>query len=454
MEKPVKITRKKSRVFGLAMIMVFVFIFCFSSFVSAEMIPVTFKTTKDDLNIRSQPDTNSSILSVIDKAGTTLYPVERVTTNWYKIRFANNVYGYVFRDYVVDGGPLTSYVSLFAGSALRTSPSESAPVQRLLSAGTELTITAQDDKWYTAKAFNNEQGYILKSSAEPFVVTYPTAKYPDVKVDDIQLLQVTATSVVARASASTSAASVATYSKGELLTIVSSGSSGGYTWYQIVTPGGGTGYVRSDSVKTYAATALKGKKICIDPGHGSKKLATDTQVDKGNVGVSGTLEKDINLAIARYLQAYLNKAGANVIMTRTSDTGLMTLVDRATLANNSKADIFISVHANYSSSNPQKTGTITYYFAGNSGTPVSSSLLAKRKKLSTSIQNATAKDLGFTSLGTASDNFTVLVRTNMASALIEVGYLSNAGEEAKLKTQKYQLLAAQGMYKGILKYYE
>jgi dipeptidyl aminopeptidase/acylaminoacyl peptidase len=87
-------------------------------------------------------------------------------------------------------------------------------------------------------------------------------------------------------------------------------------------------------------SSLKGKIICIDPGHGGT-----ASTDKYRVGIHGEREEWINLRVAEALQKNLEADGAKVIMTRTNDV-FVPIADRATIARNNKADVFISIHHN------------------------------------------------------------------------------------------------------------
>ncbi|MGM9567575.1 MAG: N-acetylmuramoyl-L-alanine amidase [Clostridia bacterium] len=448
MEKTAGLAGKRFRRCSVAVFAALIFTLIFSAFVSADTIPITLKTTKDQLNIRSEANDRSVILTVIDKQGTVLYPVEKVPNiNWYKIRFANGVYGYVFGDYVVPGDSLKTSVSLFPGAALRTQPSATASVQKMCSVETELTVSAQDTsgKWYYATSFNGEKGYILKTSVKDFNVTYPVAEVPGAKVEEISLVEVNADSGKVRAKATTSSDIIATLTRGQLLSVIGEEKVGNYTWYKVKVNGGKVGYVRKDVVKAYDTSHLKGKVVVIDPGHGCLKSTEATTLDNGNTGVSGTLEKDVNLAVARYLQTYLKSVGAKVIMTRETDVGVLTLEDRSQIANNNKADIFISIHCNFSTKDKDKRGILTYYYSGSN---------AQSKTLAGNLQTALATELNANNLGTASDKFTVLVKSTMPSSLVELGYMSNAEDDALLKTDAYQMLCAQGLYKGVLTYFK
>ncbi|MBQ1252094.1 MAG: N-acetylmuramoyl-L-alanine amidase [Firmicutes bacterium] len=453
MEKTNLKLQNRTGMFLAAVVTALVLVFLCSSVLSAAMIPIKVETTKDNLNIRSEADTYSDILTVIEKSGTFLYPVEDVSANWYKVRFADGVYGYVYKEYVKPAGSFTASVNLLSGGALRVSPVDIAPVQKLCSIGTELSVSGMDStgKWYYATSFNGESGYIKTTSVADLGIEYPSASRPLEEVEKITLVEMDSSSGKIRKSASTSSEQLAVMERGTLLSVIGeTRGTDGYTWYKVKFDGGKVGYVRSDIVKAYDTSHLKGKIIVLDPGHGcySSQKNMDLGVyDNGNIGVSGSLEKDINLIIARYLQTYLKEAGATVIMTRETDVGLLTLTDRANIGNNAKADAFVSIHINFSTTNKNKTGVITYYW------PDSNS--SARAKLAASLQNASYIELGAEDLGTPNnERFAVLYNTTVPSALIELGYMSNADEEKLLLDPDYQMCCAQGVYKGLLKYFE
>lgn len=449
-------TMKPSRIASATLFTALIFTLIFSSLVSAAHVPICVETTKDNLNIRMEPDTYSEILTVVEKQGTTLYPVGKVSDNWYKVEFSNGyvngVYGYVFKDYVVESGALRSSVTLLPGAALRTQPYDTASVQKMCSTGTELTITGVDatGNWYYATAFNGEKGYIKKSSVEALDITdYPIAKRTLAEVEDISIVMMNSDGGKIRSSASTGSGILATVDRGALLSVVDEiKGQDNFTWYKVYYDAGKTGYVRSDIVKSYSTSHLAGKTIVIDPGHGSYTNAANLAsgiFDNGNIGVSGSKEKDMNLPIARYLQAYLAKAGANAILTRETDVGLLSLTYRGEIANMENADIFVSIHINYSSKDPDKQGIVTYYWS-ESGTG--------SRDLAAALQSASVFELGAEDLGIGEERFTVLTASRMDSAMVELGFMSNAEEEALLLKDSYQMLCAQGVFKGILKHFE
>ncbi len=180
--------------------------------------------------------------------------------------------------------------------------------------------------------------------------------------------------------------------------------------------------------------------VVLDAGHGGK--------DTGAIGF-GTYEKDINLAITLRVGQILESRGVNVEYTRTNDTYL-TLTERAEFANNLNAALFVSIHNN-SATNAEAHGTETYYYA-----PITDSDLfwqkAERSRLANCIQDQLVKSLGRRDRGVKQDNFTVLVKTKMPSALAEISFLSNAEENALLVSSSYQARAAQAIADGILEY--
>lgn len=183
---------------------------------------------------------------------------------------------------------------------------------------------------------------------------------------------------------------------------------------------------------------LKGKVIVLDPGHGGS--------DPGAVGLSGTTEKAVNLAVALKVKALLDKAGAKVIMTHSDDrdvfgpnaTAVEELKARATVANARKADIFVSIHSNAAASR-DADGTSTYFYQKTRY----DSLLARNLQAGM-LQLNSLKDRG-----TFPANFYVIKRTIMPAALVEMAFLSNPGEERLLSDPQFQQKVAEGIVRGM-----
>lgn len=180
--------------------------------------------------------------------------------------------------------------------------------------------------------------------------------------------------------------------------------------------------------------------ICVDPGHGGDA--------SGAIGVSGTKEKNVNLAISLLLAEDLRAAGLRVMMTRETDVAV-DLHERPAMANAAKANLFVSVHNNASGGGEDApNGTETFY----PGTP--ETYCPEGKLLADAIQRKLVAALGSNDRGARTHwySLVVLAETEMTAALAEVGFMTNAAEEAKLLTPAYQAMAAQAIADGIMEY--
>ena len=180
-------------------------------------------------------------------------------------------------------------------------------------------------------------------------------------------------------------------------------------------------------------------KVCIDPGHGG--------YDPGAVGPTGLREKDVALQIALQVGQRIQAAGIQVAYTRTSDAVSwpaninQDLAVRSQIANQTGADLFISVHLNSGSSTAH--GTETYYLQfGGQG-----------EQAARLVQSNLTSVLGLTDRGVKTANYYVLRNTTMPAVLVETAFISNPQEEALLRTAAFQEAAAQAIASGICKYF-
>ena len=216
------------------------------------------------------------------------------------------------------------------------------------------------------------------------------------------------------------------------------------------------------------------KTIVLDPGHGG--------TDPGCLGKGGAREKDVVLDVALSLKKLLvEKCGLNVILTRETDI-FVPLEDRTVIANQKRADLFISIHAN-ATRNRKRTGIEAFYLnfspdqavnetaARENATSaknisemkniiqaiVRNSKIQESKELAEKIHGGLLKSLsakypGMNSLGVKGGPFWVLIGGEMPSMLVEISHLSNSTEEARLKTPAYRAIVVQGIYEGIMEY--
>lgn len=174
-----------------------------------------------------------------------------------------------------------------------------------------------------------------------------------------------------------------------------------------------------------------GKKlVVIDAGHGDH--------DPGAIGVTKKREKDFNLAMALKVEKLLAKEqNIEVVLTRSNDT-FLELKDRAKIANDLKADVFISIHANSGPSTA--SGTETYYYHESD------------KALANALHKEIVKAMGLKDRGVRYGNFHVIRETKMPGALLEVGFLSNKTDESKLFDPATQDRVAEAIVRGIKGY--
>jgi N-acetylmuramoyl-L-alanine amidase/putative methionine-R-sulfoxide reductase with GAF domain len=213
-------------------------------------------------------------------------------------------------------------------------------------------------------------------------------------------------------------------------------------------------------------------RIVVDAGHGGWDL--------GTVGRRGLLEKDLVLEIAQRLGKLLeSRLGAEVILTR-NDDNYIPLDERAGIANQAQADLFVSVHANYSDL-PSARGVETYYTnffsapsakdietrAGKSDgkNPVTVALSAadlhekieQSRRLAASVQRSlygtlSVQNPGLRDRGVKEASYVVLTETAMPGILAEVSFVSSPTDEQKLRSDGYREQIAEALYKGIARY--
>ena len=187
---------------------------------------------------------------------------------------------------------------------------------------------------------------------------------------------------------------------------------------------------------------VNAKVVILDAGHGGW--------DPGKTGTQGDNEKNINLQIAQKLKQYLEQGGAVVYMTRNSDEALgqkkgEDMKERKRIANESEGDIFVSIHQNAFPKGSAKGAQVFYHKQSQEG-----------KKLAEEIQKSLKKyvDDENTREIKENTNYYILKKTELPSALVECGFLSNLEEEKKLNTEEYQQKVAWAIYVGIMNYFE
>ncbi len=174
--------------------------------------------------------------------------------------------------------------------------------------------------------------------------------------------------------------------------------------------------------------------VVIDPGHGGP--------DSGAVGINGLRETDVVLDVSRILTKLLLEKGVRVKMTRSNEVDL-DLSPRVALANRTKADIFVSIHANASRGKKRNiNGIETFYYSGWKG-----------KLLAEKIQKEILKvSPGSPDRGVRSGRYFVIKRTNMPAVLVEIGFVTGRLDARRLENKTHRRRVAYAVAKGILEY--
>lgn len=187
--------------------------------------------------------------------------------------------------------------------------------------------------------------------------------------------------------------------------------------------------------------------LIIDAGHGG--------MDGGAVGTTGTLEKDINLSVAKYLKEIAESNGKKVIMTREEDTSLHTtdsakirdqkrsdLENRRQILQNNNTGIFVSIHMNQYDSEEVR-GSQVFYADNETSRNLANKIQASLISGLNDGNKRVAKK--------APSNLYIFKGCNSAAIVVECGFLSCPDEEKLLATEEYQRKLAQCIYDGIYK---
>ncbi|MBE3072058.1 MAG: N-acetylmuramoyl-L-alanine amidase [Acidobacteria bacterium] len=210
--------------------------------------------------------------------------------------------------------------------------------------------------------------------------------------------------------------------------------------------------------------------MVLDPGHGGNET--------GARGPGGVLEKDVTLAVARQLKSAIEgRLGIRVLLTRDGDVAVP-LEDRTSLANNNKAEIFLSLHAN-ASLRPAARGAVAYFLSAEAsgearqapGRQIVPALgggsreidvilwdmaqtrfLAESAAFAEMIGQELQSRVAVGQRRIEQAPFRVLVGANMPAVLVEVGFLSNPEQERQLSSPAYQSLLVQGLLEAISRF--
>lgn len=413
------------------------------------------RASVNGLNVRAQPDLSAAVLTKMN-AGDEAQIVS-TTDEWVEIDF-RNTRGFVSKQYVTlaqqsddskkpkkekqhEKKEALTKVSSFevAVSALnvRAKPDLRSKIQETVSKGTVFPVLSMKGNWVEIQLTKDKIGWVYAfhgqlSDQTAQTVTSEATESVTILTDGTNLRSAPTTSseVVSRANA------------GDKLAVTAKQDE----WYQVSLPGGQTAFVadwvvsteetisekqQTDQPKRKKGT-LNGLTIVLDPGHGGN--------DGGTVGVRKTVEKDLTLKTAELLSQHLSAAGADVVMTRQSDT-YVDLRKRVASSHQAAADAFISIH--YDATDDSSVSGFTSYYQH-----------AYQKELATYLNEELNRKLTLSDRGVQHGNYLVLRENKQPAVLVELGFLSNFNEERILISNQFHEQAALGLYTGVINYFD
>lgn len=417
---------------------------------STETLESDFVTIQaDNLNVRSGPSTATQVIGKLNRGAKV--EVIAIEDGWYKIKF-NNTFGYIASKYAtqIDSYNNNNNSENLADNKTKSSENENKSQQVIVNTNI-LNLRSGPDNQYEVigKLKNGDILTVLDKDGDWFYISKATA--PEIKgwvanwlVSDYNLVVSNQPTVTIlnpgtnlREGPSTSTNVIGIANAGEQFPIIATEGD----WYQIQLPDGRKAYVAGWIVTTKGMEQnisrgiekiLQGKRIVIDPGHGGR--------DNGATGLHfKSIEKNLNFEVAKLLEKKLTAAGATVYMTRTDDSkpSLQARVDTAIIH---RADAFVSIHHN-TNIDTSINGTITYYRDSSD------------KELAKSIQSEVVKKTGTKDLGYRYGDYFVLRENSQVGVIVELAFISNYHDELKARSNKFQENAAEGIFQGLIKYF-
>ncbi|MGP4080519.1 SH3 domain-containing protein [Pseudalkalibacillus sp. R45] len=402
------------------------------------------------LNVRNGPGTTSNVIGSVRKGE--VVEILDIQNGWYKIKF-NNSNGWVAGKYVTkskdtdtsSGTPSTPTPSTSSAKAkvtasilnVRDKGSLNGKIIGQLKKNSEVEILKEMNDWAYIE-HGNMKGWAASWYLEKIKRSTTPKKDEDLSNEPSISLLYNGTNL--RNGPSTNHTVVARGNKGDQFPVLSKQGD----WYKIKLSNQQEAYVAGWIVSISGASLpeiahptvgdhLKGKTIVVDSGHGGH--------DTGAIGTTyGTLEKDLNLSVAKTVSSKLKAAGAKVVMTR-DDNQYISLPYRVYLAHSNQADAFISLHFN-SSIFPSAKGINSFYYSK-----------LKDAALASSLQDELVRQTGLSNRGVAFGNFQVLRTNHQPAALLELGFLSNSQEEHYIRSASYKDKAGHAIYRGLAKYF-
>ncbi|MGM9929155.1 MAG: SH3 domain-containing protein [Bacillus sp. (in: firmicutes)] len=386
-------------------------------------------TLAPSLNVRSEASGESERLGSLKKG--TQVKILQEKYGWYYIQ-AGTTLGWVSKVYVsmdsdIDNQATSDLYVNATSLRVRSEPSLTATILGSLSANEQVTVLSAEGDWAQIE-FNGSEAWVASS--------YLSTSKLNTEVADKQLM------ITANAKLRTGPSQ-----EHEVITLTPKGTeviklSNDNEWVEVQLADGTTGWVASwltnisEDGETgmdnpFKSSGIAGKTIVLDAGHGGR--------DSGAIG-SLYLEKSLTLSTVEAVADVLEQAGANVILTRDTDT-YVTLGERVNISNNNDADAFISVHFN--SGKSSSNGIMSFYYTED-----------KDGQLAEYIQRQLVLTTGLEDAGVRFGNYQVIRENQQPSVLLELGFISNPSEEETIGEKSYREKVAQAVYNGLVEFFE
>lgn len=407
----------------------------------------TGKVTANNLNVRSTASTSGNILGKLQKGSSV--SILSVEGSWVKIQY-NGQAAWISKEFVeisstssqpsapnqTSTNPSSGLIGTITATSLnvRSTGSLSGKIVGTVSKGQAFEILAEENNWAKIKLKDGQLGWV----ASWYLSKEQSSTTTKVDVEENSTVTILYNGTNIRKSATTNSTVISRANSGETLTVLSVQND----WYEIKLKNGSKGFVAGWLVTVSGASQqierpgaeqyLKNKVIVIDPGHGGR--------DTGATGIKGSYEKNLTLKTAQLLYDKLKSAGANVVMTRNTDSYL-SLSSRVGMSHTHAADAFVSIHFD-SILDSSVRGMTSYYYHN------------YQQKLATTVGKEVASFTKLKDRGVRYGDYHVLRENKRASVLLELGYLSNSAEETLVNSTSYQANAATGIYQGLAKYFK
>ncbi|MGY3765800.1 N-acetylmuramoyl-L-alanine amidase [Vagococcus vulneris] len=392
---------------------------------------VTVKTIA--LNVREQPTVKSKIISQVHQEDKVTIKNEK--NGWYKIQLPDKSTGWVADWLIFEGksGPFTSLPGIIKSSNtdLKKSRAEKSKTIATLKRKQAVNVTLELNGWVRIHTEDNETGWIKSSELAIRKSHYPSPK-------ENEPLYVALDGVILRKTSNLNGESLGELDYNAKLSYVGEDKD----WYHVQTKKGTLGYLQKWEVTDYQLAA-KDKRpnppmaeyaVMLDAGHGGNDPGAESNDGK-------VFEKNVTLATALTVRDYLEDQGFSVFMTRDKDE-FVPLHQIAIKSNESRADVFISMHYDSTQQANESSGTTTFYRN------------TQDKKLANLINNELASQLPLNNRGFGNQDYQVLRENKKPAILIELGYMNNDTDAQYAQSKKYHTFVAKAIYSGLIEFFK